>query len=271
MKALFVPAVLLGLLSFVLVRRAYTRCSILGARASIAAVALVLAVPAVLITSNYLLLLPYARWFQEMRALPCAEVSSGLVGAILGVLFASSRLRPGRLNLPVLVVCTLVAASLLLAPFARQLLYGIDYSTLEHKWDNGVCLQTSGHTCVPACAATLIRIDGGRVTEPELAQAAGTTRTGTETWYLTRALRARGYEPHYRHLRSVRQAPVPSIVGVRVGSIHHVVVLLDKDRRGITIGEPLRGRRTYTWEQFMRFYRPGGLCIVVRRARAACR
>lgn len=236
----------------------------MAARIGLILVGAFLAVPGLLFVSNYIFLIPYAPWFYNAHTLPGAEMTSGLVGAILGIMFASSQLRPGKLNAPILVVCTLIAAGLLVAPFAKQLLRGVDYSTLENRWEDGICLQTSSYTCVPACTATLIRMQGGKVTERELARAAGTTQTGTETWYMARALKQWGYEPRYHHLRSIKNAPVPSIIGVNLGDIGHVVVLLAKDKNGVTIGEPLRGRRTYNWHAFHECYKLDGTCITIK-------
>jgi hypothetical protein len=80
-----------------------------------------------------------------------------------------------------------------------------------------------------------------------------------------RALRRRGYEPQFRRIATVQDAPVPSIVGVHIGDIGHVVVLLGKDKQGATVGEPLNGRRHYTWSVFKRRYRPDGSCIMIRK------
>jgi predicted double-glycine peptidase len=265
MKIYAIPALLIGILAFTLFRLAYIRYSTTGARAGLILTGILLATPAVMFASNYVLLIPCASWFCDWHALPGIESISGLIGALLGIMFASSKLRPGRLNTPILIACVMMALGLLIAPFAKQLCYGVDYSTLEDKWKSGICLQTSSYTCVSACVATLIRMQGGHITEPELARSAGATVTGTEFWYLKRALRKRGYEPQFRNIRSAREAPIPSIVGVTVTGINHVVVLLDKDAEGVTIGEPLRGRREYSWSVFRKCYRPDGTCITIRR------
>jgi len=108
-------------------------------------------------------------------------------------------------------------------------------------------------------------MQGGRLTEPELARSAGTTAGGTEFRYLKRALRKHGYEPVFHKARSLRDVPVPCMVGVTVTGVGHVVVLLKTDTKGVTIGEPLRGRRTYSWPVFQRCYRPDGSYVVVKR------
>lgn len=265
MRGNFVFAAMLGILSFSAFRWSYLRYSSVHARAILASWGLLSAVPAVLFASNYIFCIPYAKWFYEFHALPGAEITSGLMAGILGVMFASARLRPARLNTPILAVCTLMAVGLLAMPFIKQLLWSADYASLQDKWQDGVCLQTSSCTCVPACGATVAKMLGGNLTEAQLARDAGTTRTGTESWYLMRALRRRQFEPEFRRVRSIEDAPVRSIIGVKIGDIGHVVVLLDKDKRGLTIGEPLHGRKHYSWSVFRRSYRPDGSVITIKK------
>lgn len=267
MKANLIPAILTALAAFILFRRLYLVSKTVTVRIILILAGMVLAIPSVLFVSNYMLLIPCADWFVELHSLPGAEITSGLAGALLGVMYASSRLRPGKLNLPILAFFTIFTAGLVITPFAKQVCYGMNYSYLGNRRQDGICLQTSPYTCVPASAATIIRMLGDNVTERELAQAAGTTSRGTEVWYLTRALRKRGYEPDFGIVKSLRQAPVPSVVGVKLGSIGHVVVLLEKNDKGVVIGEPLRGRHEYNWKTFQRLYRPTGTYITIERVR----
>lgn len=266
MRANFIPALFLACLCFVIFRAAYLRCAKVASRWVIGLLAAALAVPAVLFASNYILLVPFADWFIELHALPGAEISAGLATGLLGVMFASARLRPDSLNRPILIVCSLLALGLVIAPLAKQLFYSVDYyDTLVDHQQDGVCIQSGGHTCVPACCATVVRLLGGKASEPQLARAMGCTVDGCEIWYIKRALRKLGYEPRFPHLKSVRKAPVNSIVGVKVGPNGHVVVVMAKDSKGLTVGEPLSGRKDYTYAKFNKRYRPGGFCIVIER------
>lgn len=241
------------------------RCATILARVAIIVFGLIAATPAVLFASNYALCIPYARWFCEFHARPGIETTAGLVAGILGVMYASAKLRPGRLNTPVLAACTLITIGLVVTPFAKQLFSAADYTSLQDKWKYGICLQTSSYTCVPACSATVVKMQGGNLTEPQLARCAGTTRTGTESWYLMRALRRRGFEPEFERTKNIQDAPVRSILGVHLGSIGHVVVLLSKDKHGLTIAEPLRGRCRYSWSAFKRCYKPDGTYVTINK------
>jgi hypothetical protein len=264
-RANLIPTIIVAVLFFGTFRRCYLRFSAVAARAALVVFALIAATPAVLFASNYLLCIPCGTWFFLFHALPGAEITAGCVTGVLGIMFAYAKLRPARLNAPVLSVASLVAFGLVLVPFAKQLLFGLDYGSLADRTQDGVCLQTSKFTCVPASATTLMRVQGWQASEKDLAREAGTTSRGTEIWYLMRALRKRGYEVQFRQVRTIEAAPVPSIIGVHVGDVGHVVVLLDKDRTGATVGEPLCGRHHYTWPVLMRHYRPDGNCITIRR------
>lgn len=262
MKEYFLPAIFAAVISFVIFRKAYIRASIAG-RIVLLITAFALATPAILISSNYVLLLPYASWFVELRSIPGTEASSGLIGALLGVMFASASLRPYKFNGSILIVCSVVSVMLLSLPFLSHLYNALDYSTLNDQWAKDICLQTSGYTCVPACFATMIRMQGGNITEKQLAQAMGSSMDGTEVWYLKRGLRKFGYEPKIHHCRSVEKAPVPCILSVVATGIPHVVVLLNKDSNGVVIGEPLRGKRRYKWDIFKKYYRPDGMYMTL--------
>jgi predicted double-glycine peptidase len=263
MKANLIPAALAACGSFILFLKLYLRMAAPALRLCLIVCAFLLAIPAGMFASYYVFSIPAARWFIEMRALNGSEITSGLIGALLGIMFASSKLRSARLNMPILVFSTMIALVMFLLPFAKQVFLGVKYSDLGDEWIEEVCLQTSGYTCVPACAATVLLLQDVRFTERELARDAGTTRTGTEAWYLIRALRKRGYEPQYHKVKLLKQIPVPSIVGVRIGDMGHVIVLLEKDDDGVVVGEPLMGRRKYSWQRFKKRYRPTGTYITI--------
>lgn len=264
MIANFPAALIIGVLSFVLFRWLYLRGSI-AARVILVLTGTAMAIPAVLFPSNYVLLIPRAAWFREFHALPGVEVLSGLIGALLGIMFASSRLRPGSLNRSVLMVCTTLAVLLVAAPFGSQLFFRLNYSALGNEWKDGVCLQTSGNTCILASTATVIRTLGGHATEAQLARAAGTSYEGTEMWYYIRAIRKLGYEPYFSHLRSFRKAPVPSVIGVTFSSRGHAVAVLRRDADGVEIGDPRSGRQYYRWDKLPGGYYPDGLCITFKK------
>lgn len=254
----FLPAaVVFGIAGFWLFRRFYLRGGKIQ-KAILTLAGLVLSVPAVLFASNYLIDVPAGGWFVDFHALPGIEASSGLVGALLGVVFASAKLHRRRLSVLVTLVPAFFAVLLLLAPFAKQLFFRLDYSVLQDRWENGVCIQSSSSTCMPASCATVVKVLGGSVTEKELAAEAGSSRRGTEVWYMIRAMRNRGYDLRVRSSESVEEIPAPSVIGVKVGSAGHVVVLMSKSDDGPEIGDPLGMRERCSWISFEKLYQPNG-------------
>jgi predicted double-glycine peptidase len=257
-RYLFV-AIANAILVFALFRSLYLRAGKPWQRAALVVAAFVLAVPALLFAGNYLLRLPNGIWFVNFHSVPGAEASSGLVGALLGLVFATR-----RGNRSIRALSTIAAMILLLTPFAKQLFFRLDYSEMSNIWNNGVCRQSRTTTCVPASCATVIRMLGGNVTEQELARDAGSNRRGTEIWYMRRALRKHGYEMEARDAKSSTDIQAPSVVGVKVGSGGHVVALMSKTDAGPEIGDPLGTHKRYTWAEFENRYHPNGVYLLIR-------
>ncbi len=63
-----------------------------------------------------------------------------------------------------------------------------DAPKCHDEWDGDVCIQTSGHTCSAACAATLLKSYGIKTTEQEMAELC-LTRQGTHWKGLYRGLK----------------------------------------------------------------------------------
>lgn len=268
MKANFPAALAVAILSFLIFRYLYLRRVGYPWRGALIFTSLALAVPSIWFASNYVLDIPYADWFINFHALPGAEITSGLVGAWLGIMFASSRLRPGPLNGSILIVCSVLSVILTCTPFLKQLYNPLDLRRLHHEMKDGICLQTTSVTCIPACAATVMRMQGSNITEPELARQISTA-SGTEVWYLKRALARQDFAVGFGSVKSIRELPINSILFVSYTGVPHVVVLLAKDSKTVTVGEPLRGRRSYDWRMFKRFYSPHRSYMTIKRLPSA--
>lgn len=132
-------AITAAVVSLMLFRFLYLRSKVVWLRVVLVVAAIALATPAALFISNYILHIPESVWFINFHSLPGIEATSGLVGALLGILFASARLRPNMLDIPVMAVATIIAFLMLLVPFGKQLFCPLDYSALENRWNDGVC------------------------------------------------------------------------------------------------------------------------------------
>jgi hypothetical protein len=175
------------------------------------ALAAVVALPGILFALYYVHLYDHAPWFYSFRSLPGTELSAGGLGFIAGV--AHARLRAdsgGKILLP------LALALLVLVPFIKPILSPVEFARPRAQPADGTVLQSTPSTCGPASAATLLNVLGHPTSERELAAESFTSVSGTENWYLARALRRRGFDVtfEFRPLEDIA-IPSPSIAGRR--------------------------------------------------------
>lgn len=181
--------------------------------------------PAVLIAAHYAYSLDDWIWYLEWRARPGTELMVGLAGLTLGALW--TRLE-GLHNWALAI-----AALLILTPFFKPTLSPLPEADIGNYCKGLYCRQSTRATCGPAAAATILRhLGDGNATELDLARAARTTSSGTEIWYLARALRQRGIAVEFSPALSTQS---PAIRGVAGG---HFVAWLGDD---IGWFDPLRG------------------------------
>ena len=205
----------------------------------------VLAVPALVFAAYYTKVFGEALWLYWFRSLPGTEFSAAGIGFLAGWLQAWRRRTFWKRHvsgffipfLTTLVIC---------APYLKQIILHPHWSQFQNRWSEDVCLQSSESSCGPASAATLLRHFGKEATELELAQAAFTTRRGTENWYLIRAIRHHGLNVHYEVTEpGLEHVQFPAIAGVKlneVGGAGHFITLLGKKGGNFVVGDPSSGR-----------------------------
>lgn len=213
----------------------------------------------------------YLHWWDEpvllyrFRALPGSELAAGLSGWLVGWcarLLATHQRQAVRVSSGVLIAFPL----LLVVPYLKPLLSPLDLETLKDLWQDGVCLQSSGSTCGPSCAATLLKASGRTASERALANAAHTTVGGTECWYLVRTMRAEGLTVSLTTTEpNPSRMPWPAIAGTRLGrdGAGHYITVLGETPLGYVIGDPLEGRLNLTADQLRRSYWFTGFFITV--------
>jgi len=218
------------------------------ARVTMMLVGLVLAFPALVYTLYYLKLFGDAPWLLRIRWAPLAEYYGGglglLAGAVAGWLPESraARFIKHTSILPLMVLWLVV-------PFLKPLLMPITWFPMKDEWQEGVCLQSTGSTCGPASAATLLRALGIRTTEAELAKLSWTSMSSTENWYLARALRRYGSVRYVLTRPDPDHFPCPSIAGTRLngpGGPGHFIAIFEEHEDEYVIGDPMTGRETIT-------------------------
>lgn len=252
MNPWFAPTLLLTAAAFLAgnaLRRFYPRLTFaLGA---------LLAVPCVVSIAYYIHIFDHWVWFYQVRSLRFSEFSFAGVGWLGGACFnwhARDGWRAGLL----VPACTLAAVT---TPFLKSMLDPVDVRALHDRCQGEVCLQSSPATCGPSSAASILRSLGGPANERDLAEASYTSRTGTEAWYLARALRRRGYKATFTFQHGL---PYPAIAGVRLQSGEgHFIAILRSSESGITIVDPMYGEATLRPEDLAKRYRFTGMFLKI--------
>lgn len=257
-----VPTLLLGYLAFGAATGIWARAASGSQRATIFTVAMVVALPGFLFDFYYLHLMDNAMWFYEFRSRPGTELTAAGLGLMAGFLAKGLERRRFGSRVFLLLLLTLALA----VPYLKPLLLPLNYEQLQNRWKDGVCLQSAESSCGPASAATLLKAMGIQATEQELAKECFTSRSGTENWYLARALRRRGLEVRFmRRQSSDMPAPVPCIAGVKVEQAGHFVPIIPINNGRYLTGDPLAGRAEWTREELERAFRFTGLFMTVKR------
>jgi len=225
----------------------------------------VIAVPGVLFTVYYLHFFDQAKWFYQFRALPFTELSAAGLGLLVGILFDSAQ-RQHWLSQAFSPVVLLALLLWLLIPYVKPIFYSVDFADFEDRWSNGICLQTTPSSCGPASAATLLKAAGYSVSERQLAQECFTSKSGTENWYIARALRRRGFKVNYL-ITAVKSGylPYPALAGVQLNNgWGHFIVVLDETECCFIIGDPLVGKRILEKHKLAQYYNFTGFFMQVK-------
>ncbi|HYE02148.1 MAG TPA: cysteine peptidase family C39 domain-containing protein [Phycisphaerales bacterium] len=142
------------------------------------------------------------------------------------------------------------------------------------RFERGVCRQTTGYTCVASSLVTALRAHGIDAQESEMARLSRTQVGGGATdsralWALQEKLAGTGLAARYAALdrAGLVAVPKPCLVQLNWGFFtSHMVPVLAADEWHVTIGDPLAGRRTVSWETFLREWK--GQAIVIDAAPA---
>ncbi len=226
---------------------------------------LALAAPGALFAVYYAHVLDRAAWFYQFRSLPFTELTAAGLGFLPGYLNAVLRRHTviGWIFLPALT------ALVLFVPYAKSVLVPLNTRTMQERWVDGVCRQSTASTCGPASAATLLRALGIPATERGLARECYTYGSGTENWYLARALRRRGLRVRFVVISPEPEAlPYRSIAGTTLGTggAGHFVAVLDRSDGKYLIGDPAHGRRLLPRARLRPGYVFTGFFMLVERA-----
>ena len=172
-----------------------------------------------------------------------------------------------------ILVVLLAAVSevyLALLPFLMPALAEPYFRRLEGVIDsNGVCIQSTDYTCVPAAAATALRRLGFEATEGEIAILARASRyEGTKFGLLEVGLKKR-YGPQglkctnrrFSSIEELRKAGVTLISSKEIHGLGHCVAVLEVTDDEVIIGDPTAGYRKLSHEYFMKIWDGWGIAL----------
>lgn len=207
----------------------------------------------------YLHFLPEPAWFYEWRSFTGSEALV-LAPAVVGA--ACSKLLPGWCRAVILGGIVFPA----FLPFAKPVWMPLDLDSLKNQWVGGVARQSTRSTCGPASAATILRELGLVAQESELALEARSTGSGTEAWYLARAMRRRGVKVDFlTEVKLPSEAPWPCIAGVKLlGGTGHFIPILRNGGNRYWVGDPLGAGQWLEESELRRRYEFTGFCMAVR-------
>lgn len=202
-------------------------------------------------------------WFYQFRSWTLSELSaagSGLLAGLIQAWISGKGLRL-RTVMPVLLVAGL------LVPYMKPMVAPLELASFTAECRDGVCLQSTPSTCGPASVASILRKFDVKESEETLAREAFTSASGTEVWYLARAIRRRGLSVRYVVADTpVTSLPYPSLAGVTLpGGIGHFISVLDETDSTYILGDPVYGRLTVSKSQPSESYNFTGFFMVVEK------
>lgn len=230
-----------------------------NARLPALALAAALSIPGLLYVLYYIHLFDSAAWFYNFRAIRLTELLASGIALLAGWLY--SVVAPESLGEKLAIPTALSA--LLIIPFIKSIITPLDYAQLQDRCEGETCLQSTPSTCGPTSAANILKNFGRSSSEKELAMAAYTYRGGTENWYLSRALRDRGFDTNVVVESPLpERLPAPSVAGVILGGgAGHFIAVLSQDGPVVTIVDPLKGKLVMQRSDLAQQYRFTGFFL----------
>jgi hypothetical protein len=196
-----------------------------------------------------------------------------IIGPVISMLLTTPLSRLEGEVKKVLVVSLMGFAVLFLSvlPFLLPVLMRSYHEGLETVVDTeGVCLQSNGFNCGPASAVTALRMLGIEAEEGELAVLAYTSPVaGTPPDLLCDAITGKyaehGLKCRYRSfdsLSELKNTEGVTIVVIKFSFlIDHYITVMEITDEHVIVGDPLKGKHTYTHDEFNRKWRRAGIVI----------
>jgi ABC-type bacteriocin/lantibiotic exporter with double-glycine peptidase domain len=140
-------------------------------------------------------------------------------------------------------------------PHLKPIIAKVPESSFSEKWKDKTCLQSTPSSCGPASINTILSLLGYRSSEKEIAKAAHTYLGGIEAWYLARYVRSKNFRAKFDFKNDkLENLQLPALIGVKICSAGHFIVLLNRKEDQLTISDPLRGTEIISFEKFKEIY-----------------
>lgn len=193
------------------------------------------------------------------------QLAGGFV--LLGVLAAKY-----RKTLSQRVLGDVLALMLAYFTLANPVFFAVaadEIKALDYRVVDGVTLQGTHYTCMPASLATVLRQWGLEYTEGEVAYALRTSFQGTDRLRVPGVVKTLGKECGLEakiidtNWEELRRLNVPAILETYSGNILHASALLGLDATGVVAGEPLKGRVEMSRSEYATRWQWSGKAIVI--------
>lgn len=208
-------------------------------RAVLVAGSFLLAIPALLMVFYYTHLFDHVAVYYEFRSWIGAELSAAGIGLFAGVATGLIRWQRRLAKVIAATVAVCVMSGIIILPHIKPILAPAKFSEMKDQWDGEICRQSTYHTCGPASIATVLHHFGIKATEIELAKECHTYISGTENWYLARAMRRRGLKVSFQFQKPVATIPVPCIAGIMNAGYGHFITILEDRGDSYLVGDPM--------------------------------
>ena len=116
-----------------------------------------------------------------------------------------------------------------------------------------IVLQSTIYNCGPAALATVLNNLGINATEQELANLAGTDKSGTKMYGLAQAAQSKGLEAIGMEL-SVNELKKNDIVFLNASGNTHYSVILEVTNESVKLADPSRGNTEMSKKEFQEVY-----------------
>lgn len=186
---------------------------------------------------------------------------------IFGILVP--RLRIKRQKVAVSILAVVASFYYIFPPFIDPVLLYNEIKENDLWIEDGICIQTTSYTCGAASAVTALTQLGFEASEGDLAMASYTCRTwGASAPMLAGGIRklyaGQGVSCEIKAFEKVEElkgiCPVLMIIKYRPLMDHYVAVLGVTDD-AVIVGDPLSGKETLTYEEFIGKWRRIGIVV----------